>query len=307
MKITSLEDSILFTISYFDVFEYPLTAFEVWRYLFSYKAILDQVILKLDELIRQGKIEMKNGFYFLPERSDLVEKRQDRYDVSERFWRRAVTATKILSYVPFIKMISIVNSLAFFNCSKESDIDFFIITEKNKIWTARALSSILLHILGLRRHGKKVAKRICLSFYISEEKMNLDYIARDELGFFVAYWIGQGAPILNTGRTYEKYRAANAWIYRYLPNIGGNITDYYINFQRPLLANMVKKNLTIILKPVFFENIARKIQMMQIKRSQKKWGNPDSVITNDFILKFHPQDLRVGYKKELGERIKNIL
>ena len=160
MKITSLEQSILFTISYFDVFEYPLTSFEVWRYLFAYKADLVRVILTLDELIRQGKIEMKNGFYFLPERSNLLEKRQDKYDISEKFWRRAITATRILSYLPFIKMISIVNSLAFFNCDKDSDIDFFIITERNKIWTARALSSVLLHILGLRRHGKKVAKRI---------------------------------------------------------------------------------------------------------------------------------------------------
>jgi len=307
MRIKSLEESILFTISYFDVFEYPLTSFEVWRYLFAYKAPLDQVVLKLDELIRIGKIEMKNGFYFLPERSNLVEKRQDKYDISEKFWRRAVTATKILSYLPFIKMISVVNSLAFFNCSKESDVDFFIITEKNKIWTARALSSVLLHILGLRRHGKKIAKRICLSFYISEEKMNLNYLAQDKLGFFVAYWIGQGVPILNTGRTYEKYRSANAWIYKYLPNIGGNITDYYINFKRPILANTVKKILNFVLKPNFFENKARGIQNKRIQKSQKKWGNPASVITNDFILKFHPQDLRVEYKKELEKRLKNIL
>lgn len=304
MKITSLEQSILFTVSYFDVFEYPLTSLDVWRYLFARKASLSEVILKLDELIRQGKIEMKNGFYFLPERSNFVEKRQDKYDVSEKFWRKAITATKILSYLPFIKMISIVNSLAFFNCDENSDIDFFIITEKNKIWTVRLLSSVLLHILGLRRHGKKVAKRICLSFYISEEKMNLDYIARDELGFFVAYWIGQGVPILNVGRTYEKYRSANTWIYKYLPNIGSNITDYYINFRRPFLAGTVKKVLTFIFQSDFFEKKAREIQSKRIEKSQKKWGNPKSVITNDFILKFHPQDLRMGYKQELAKRLK---
>jgi hypothetical protein len=307
MKIKSLEDSILFTICYFDVFNYPLTSFEVWRFLFGFKAELEHVILALDELIRHGKIEMKNGFYFLPERSDLVEKRQDKYDVSEKFWDRAVLATKILSYLPFIKMISVVNSLSFFNCEKDSDIDLFIITEKNKIWTARALSSVLLQILGLRRHGKRVAKRICLSFYISEEKMNLKYIADKNLGFFVAYWIGQGTPILNIGKTYQKFRAENAWIYNYIPNIGGNITNYYINFKRPFLAKPIKKVLSLILKLDFFENMARKIQLIQISRSQKRWGNPDSVLINDHILKFHPVDLRINYKKELGEKLKNVL
>lgn len=306
MKIKSIEESILFTISYFDVFEYPLTSFEVWRYLFGFRTELDQIILTMDELIRQGKIEMKNGFYFLPERSNLVDKRQDKYDISEKFWRKAILATKILSYIPFIKMISVVNSLSFFNCENDSDIDLFIITAKNRIWTARALSSVLLHILGLRRHGKKVAKRICLSFYISESKMNLDYIARDNLGFFVAYWIGQCTPILSIDKTYVKFREQNNWIYKYLPNIGSNITDYYINFKKPLLANFVKKILEFILKSDFFERTAKKIQMIVINKSQKKWGNPSSVITNDFILKFHPIDLRVEYKKELAKKIKNI-
>jgi hypothetical protein len=305
MKITSLEQSIFFTICYFDVFKYPLTSFEVWRYLFGSNFDLDAVIMALDELIRHGKIEMKNGFYFLPERSNLVEERQDRYDISEKFWRRAVLVTKILSYLPFIKMVSVVNSLSFFNCENDSDIDLFIITEKNKIWTARALSSALLHILGLRRHGKRVAKRICLSFYISESKMNLDYIADKNLGFFVAYWIGQCTPILSIGKTYKDFREQNSWIYKYLPNIGNNITDYYINFKRPFLANTTKKTLELILRSDFFERVARWIQMIVIDKSQKKWGNPSSVITNDFILKFHPEDLRVEYKKELEKRLKN--
>lgn len=303
MRIKNLEESILFTLSYFDVFEYPLTSFEVWRYLFAWRAELEEVILKLDELIRKGQIETKNGFYFLSERSDLVSKRQSRYDISEKFWDRAVLATKILSYLPFIKMIAVVNSLAYFNCDKKSDIDFLIIAEKGKIWTARALSSTLLHLLGLRRHGRKVAKRVCLSFYVSESKMNLDYIARDKLGFFVAYWIGQCTPTLNIGRTYESFRGQNNWIYRYLPNIGGNITNYYINFKRPLLASGTKKLLSLILKNDFFEKTARTIQMVVINKSQKKWGNPKSVITNDYILKFHPEDLREGYKKELEKRL----
>lgn len=303
MQITSLEQSILFTISYFDVFDYPVTSFEVWRYLFGFRADLDQVILKLDEMIRIGKIEMKYGFYFLPERSNLVRLRQIKYDISEKFWNRAVLAAKILSYVPFIKMIAIVNSLAFFNCDQNSDIDFFIVTQKNKIWTARAFSSLLLHILGLRRHGKKVAKRICLSFYISEEKPDLSYIAKDDLGFFVAFWIAQMAPIINFGQTFESFHAANFWTRKFLPNSGNNITDYYINFKRPLLSKTLKGWGEFLFKKDFFENTVRKIQMKRIEQSQKKWGNPKSVITNDYILKFHPIDLRVAYKEKLKKNL----
>lgn len=306
MQITSLEQSILFTISYFDVFDYPVTSFEVWRYLFGFKADLDEVILKLDELIRLGKIEMKYGFYFLPERSNLVRLRQIKYDISEKFWNRAIFAAKILSYIPFIKMVAVVNSLAFFNCDSGSDIDFFIITEKNKIWTARALSSTLLHILGIRRYGKKVYRRICLSFYVSEEKMDLNYIAQDKLGFFVAFWIAQSAPVISSNQTFEKFRAANTWVYQLLPNSGNNITDYYINFKKPLLSKTLKSWGEFLLKKDFFENMVRKIQLKRIEQSQKKWGNPASVITNDEILKFHPIDLRVDYKEKLKKNLNKL-
>ncbi len=305
MKIDSLEKSILFTLAYFDVFEYPLTYFEIWRYLFCFQSELDEVIRKLDELITRGEIEMKNGFYFLPGKSDLLEKRNEKYEISEKFWRKAIFATKIISYIPFIKMVGIVNSLAFFNCKEDSDIDLFIITEKNKIWTVRFLSTTIMHILGLRRHGKKVAKRICLSFYISEEKMDLSYIAKDELGFFVAFWIAQMAPILNKGKIWEEFRNSNKWIYNYLPNCGQHITNYHTNFRPSWLSKIKSEFASFILKPKIIEGILKGVQIKRIKKSQEKLGNPSSVIYSDEILKFHPVDLRIKYKEELKLRLKN--
>jgi len=287
MKLQTLEQSILFTISYFDVFEYPLTHWEVWRYLFCYKAELDEVIEKLDELIRLGRIEMKNGFYFLPGKSNLVEKRAEKYEISEKFWRKAIFAIKILSYLPFIKTISVVNLSSFFNCEKGSDIDLFIITEKNKIWTARFLSTFLMHILGLRRYKRKIAKRICLSYYISEEKMNLEYTNPEKYKIFLAFWIAQHAPVLNYNKTFEKFYKENRWIADYLPNSSYIATDYYINFIFPLFANQIRSFLYYILKPHFIEKILKLIQYYKIQRTHKKIGSPSSVMYTDYILKFH--------------------
>jgi len=129
MNIETLEQSILFTITYFDTFDYPPTFFEVWRYLYRFKTSLEAVMLTLDEMIKHGQIEMRNGFYFLPERSNLVEKRQKKHEISEKFWDRAVLAAKLLSYLPYIKMVSVVNSLTYFNCDKDSDIDLFIVAD----------------------------------------------------------------------------------------------------------------------------------------------------------------------------------
>ena len=39
--------------------------------------------------------------------------------------------TKIWRFIPFIKMVGICNSMGQFNLKEYSDIDFFIITQKN--------------------------------------------------------------------------------------------------------------------------------------------------------------------------------
>lgn len=304
MKIQSPEQSIIFVISYFDVFDYPPTFFEVWRYLFGFKAPLDQVISQLDELIRRGKIEMKNGFYFLPGKSHLVDFRQDKYDISEKNWRKAITAIKIINHLPFIKMVAVVNSLSLFNCDKNSDIDLLIVSKKGKIWTVRFLSTVLLQMLGLRRHGKKISRRICLSFYISEEKMDLNYIAKDGLGFFVAFWLAQSAPIVNHERTFEKFREQNKWIHHFLPNAGYNVTDYYINFRTNRFTKRIRGLMGFIFGANQIENILRKLQRNKIVKTQERIGNPESVIFDDHILKFHATDMRLQYKQKLVESLK---
>lgn len=292
-----LEKSILITINYFDVIGYAPTNFEVWKYIVKCKVGLNDVITSLDELIRKGELEMKNGFYFLPGKSHLVDLRQVKHDVSEKFWDRAILAAKILNWLPFIKMIAVANSLAFFNCDKKSDIDFFIITEKRKIWTTRAFSALLLHVLGLRRHGKKIAKRICLSFYISEEKMNLQYTVKPENELFMAFWIAGQAPIINHKKTFEKYKEENAWVKEYLPNANNKITNYYLNFEDWVITRTMRKISNKLFLPRWVESVARFVQIRKIGRTQIRLGNPQNIMFNDYILKFHQYE----WKRESGK------
>jgi hypothetical protein len=114
-----------------------------------------------------------SGFYFLPGREGLVERKREFFQLSEKKFKIAKRAAWILHFIPTIKMIAICNN---FYYRPQSDIDFFIITKNNRLWLTRFLATIVLEIFGLRARGRRTADKVCLSFYLSENHLNLENV-----------------------------------------------------------------------------------------------------------------------------------
>ncbi len=53
-------------------------------------------------------------------------------------------------------MVAVVNSLAMHASDTDSDIDLFIVSDPNRMWLVRILSTFIFHILGVRRYGSKI-------------------------------------------------------------------------------------------------------------------------------------------------------
>jgi hypothetical protein len=291
----NLEKAVIKTIIYYDIFDYPLTVVELWQWLWKYKCKLSELVFCLEngeDLRRQ--IETKNGFYFLKGRKDLLNTRKTRRDYSVNKWKIALKATKFLRTIPFIKTIMLCNSIAYFNAEKDSDIDFFIIVKEKYLWLTRFLITSTLHILRLRRHGNKINNRICLSFYITDNNLDLEKLYNKN-NMYLHAWIKDLVPIFDRD-TYANLWVANNWIKNYIPNIvpieiinnwivkDNNLTVFIRNFQETILDNIFGISLNFIFK---------KIQLMKMslnKKSRRQEKN-DCVIINDQILKFHEAGL----------------
>ncbi len=65
--MTSLERRILETVVYFDIFDYPLRANEICKWLYKEKATLENVVSALgnSEFLKE-KLSSSDGFFFLP-------------------------------------------------------------------------------------------------------------------------------------------------------------------------------------------------------------------------------------------------
>ncbi|MFN3301621.1 MAG: hypothetical protein ACK413_01145 [Patescibacteria group bacterium] len=313
--LNELEKNIYQTIAWFDIFDYPLTAWEILKW--GYKLPINNYQSLIGELERSEElkklISYKDGFYFLRWRDNLVKLRKERYLLAEKKYKKLLKIAKILAIIPFVKMIAVADGLSYSNSKEEDDIDLFIITAKNRIWLVRFLSILILKILRARPTPLNKKDKICLNFFITEENLNLEKIClpkKDDLAdIYFIYWLAWLYPIYDEG-IWQKFIEANLWIKDYLPN-------YFP--QEPILRRK------IILKPIlqFFKKVCQKIhsksfnglsekfyRWLQLKimpKYIKEMANKNtSVIIDDQILKFHDKDKREIYRKKFYEKIRQI-
>ncbi|HEX9664878.1 MAG TPA: hypothetical protein VGA49_03600, partial [Patescibacteria group bacterium] len=150
---TEISQAILSAITYFDIFDYPLTSFEIEKWLYANNTRMSANQTRIRQVLETelaGPISFDRGFYFLKGREQIVQTRLDRYNLADKKFKRALLAGKLLAALPFVRMIAVCNSLGYGNASDQSDIDFFIITTPGRIWLVRFLSVLIMKILGWR-------------------------------------------------------------------------------------------------------------------------------------------------------------
>ena len=251
----------LISIIYHDIFDYPLTIFELIKWNAGNKVKLSK--------IQEVKVVGKRGYLFIKDREGLILKRSMRKRISARKMVMAKRAAKILSFIPTTKMVAVTGALAMENANEEADIDLMIITSKGTLWTTRLFTLLLLDILRIpkRKYGDRNQKdKLCLNIWLDEN--NLAWRKRN---IFTAHEIAQIKPLVNKEETYEKFISKNKWIADYWPN-AVKIQSYSRQ------ANIRSSFFT------FFEPLTRKFQLWYMKDKITR-----EVVTSTRAL-FHPVD-----------------
>lgn len=298
------------TLAFFEIFKHPLTNFELYKLLYCKKKIdLPDVIFET----KQIKINEASGFFFLPSSlPNLHLERQNRAISNDRKFVLARRAARLISWAPFIRLAAVCNTLSFDAADQESDIDFFIITRAGRIWFVRFLVSMILSVFNLRRHGYNVTDKICLSFFVSDNGLDLKKIALvpDERGnpdIYLIYWMANLIPLINRGKTLEKFLQANSWVFEYLANFDwresvvnsheikcNNLVECIRSFFERCLGGMPGDSL---------EKFLKKIQLFKILRNKQSryFEQGTAVVANDQMLKFHEEDRRDFFRNKWRE------
>lgn len=220
-KSKKISKNILATIAYYDVFSYPMTSFEIWKYIMrsdyyeedNVKQVdLHQIVheLKQDPLIRF--IEEYNGFYFLKGRKSIVEERICNSKISFSKAKRLRRVINIFRFIPFVRMVGVTGRLAMKNTRPSSDWDLLVVLKNGHIWTGRTLVTLIMHLIGKRRHSNKIKDRICLNYFITDKSLEIstkDLYSANE--YFFMY------PLFGFD-TFIKFQLKNRWISSMKPN-----------------------------------------------------------------------------------------
>lgn len=203
----SLELAILRTVAYADVFDYPLTAYEVHRYLAEMSASLSAVQDSLDRIVASGHhLAYHRGYVTLPGREYIVETRLHRQTICTSLWPKGIRYGLAIASLPFVRLVAVTGTLAVDNVEQGADIDYLIATTPGRVWLTRLLTLVIVRI------GRLEGVEICPNYVIS-----MDALEQFDHSLFTAHELSQMVPLYGA-RVYEALISENAWAHHFLPN-----------------------------------------------------------------------------------------
>lgn len=279
-------EAIIKVIVFFDLFDYPLTVYEIHKYLDNSPG-LAEVINVLDQETGREKslIQQKNGFYFLAGREEIVTTRQRRYNYAVRKIKIARRFARLFRLCPFVKVIAMANVIGSHNLRDESDIDFFIITTARRIWLARLYCAGLAKILNRRPRADRKKDKVCLSFYVSEEHLNLNDLKLAAGDPYFDYWRKTLVLLYNKKEVYNQFLIFNGLRtgVEARPAVSRNSWWDFLEKQA--------------------KNWQLKIMPLALKAAM---NNSDGVVVNDQVLKLYLSDRRREFLEKYGNKINEV-
>ena len=281
-----MEDLILESIKYFSFFNYPPTKEETYCFL--------KKRVSFDRFLTIFKNKAKNSLkYTLPEYSKNIRLYEKRRVISQsklNNWRFKFYI-KFINFFPQIKLVGLSGSISMMNAVMDDDIDLFIITAKNKLFTGRFIALLFAQLLYLRR--KRITNyelrineknKVCLNLFFDESNLTVPKFKQSE---YVAHEVLQMKPIINKSQTYEKFLQANLWVIKIFPNSK-------LETRNPKQAqNSNFENLNLFRTSIFgfrilignwIETMLKKFQLRLINRHKTT-----EIITSNQLW-FHPKD-----------------
>jgi hypothetical protein len=272
------ELAVLQTVIYASLFDYPLTLPQLEASLVGIRAGADTIASwwRSSDLL-QSAIECRDGWYFPAGRCDLIATRSRREVLSRTLLARDRGLLALVSRMPFVRMVALSGSLAHLNAEGAADLDLFVITAPNRVWSVTVATLVMARLLGWRR-------RLCLNYVVSERAMAIE--PRD---LFSANQIIHLKPITG-GRVFERFVKTNSFVRDFYPNFELKLNPRpQAPSPKPLLERLLSLGLAQLA-----EIISRAVYGWHLRRKAATWQSRDQVRLESECLKLHTSSHRAS-------------
>lgn len=289
-----LEKEIVSTLAFFNQFEKALTIEELFENLYKENPLREK---PTDKQLREAlsNLEERKQIEAHTTNTGIAihlkgKKIADRTEYNEQLIDKVHRWSWLFKLCPFIELVAVCNTLGFNAAKKGSDIDLFIVTSNKRLFTGRTFITTLTQMFGLRRHGKKIAERFCLSFLVDKKSEDVFKLAFEDDIYFT-YWLKNLRLVYarNDHAIQDLMGSNKYWVSQYLhhpnfntenvkkgKNIFGRFTEFLLGGG---LGNLIENNL-------------KKWQLERARTKAQELPDTSGTILSETILKFHNVDKR---------------
>jgi len=209
-----LKKHVLRTLLYYDIFNYPLTSTEVFRFLGMNSITEKDVLVALNTLTEDSVVFRLEDFYSVQPPELIVQRRKKGNRAAEDIYKLATAKAAFISKFPFVRAVLASGSLSKGYMDEKSDLDFFVVTAPKRLWIARTL------LVGYKRFFLSNShKYFCVNYLVDE-----DHLEIEEKNLFTATELATALPLYGS-QYYERLMTVNTWLKDYFPNYARRPTD----------------------------------------------------------------------------------
>lgn len=296
-KLNTTSVEILNTLLYFNIFNHPLLAEEIVAFSKIESTEIEHIEKYFAELVNQKLIYKIKEFYCIVNEPLFVERRILGNKLAVTYLKRAKWVSRFISWFPFVRGVMISGSLSKEYMDAGADIDYFIVTEKGRLWVCRSFLALLRKIMiGPMR------KYFCINYFVS-----LDSLSIPDKNRFTATEISTVYPTYGQ-QVYEQMQTENSWIKNYFPNkklrvVKVNNSTYPIS---------LKAFLEFLLKGVLGEKLDAYLFNTMLHRWKKRYADFDetefdiNIRTKKNVSKQHEKGHQFVILQKYKEQIDNF-
>ncbi len=206
------ENAVLQTLAYFEQFERALTIEELHQFLWD-KAVFQSGVQTIVSDLRKQKLVVMDDYIGLSKSSVASTKERQELLMVRR--AKALRIASTLQQLPGVHSVILINSSALQTLTRESDIDFLLITESDSLYISCTLAIPHLELRRLMKSSHRQAGKACLGYWVTEHDLELHQYQTEMHS--AAYWLASMVP-LSGYAGYTRLIAENSWVHQYLPN-----------------------------------------------------------------------------------------
>lgn len=297
--MTTTAQNILKTLGYFDLFQYPLTRTEIGQF-HAVNTSHAEIDAAIDLLLDEKTIFLLDEFYSLQKDPGLAERRRNGNRLANSQMQTAGRVARFLAKFPYVKGIAVSGSLSKNFATKNTDIDFFIVTEANRLWIARTAMHLYKKFTFLtgRQHW------YCMNYYVDVKCMEIK-----EKNIFTAIESVTLLPMQGK-KAMDDFMRHNSWVSEYFPSKKIQTDD-----TPEINPGLVRRAIEKIFNNQLGDNIDAWLMRITEKRWQKKTkrrrlnssGHLMSMVANRHVSKPDPKNFQDKVIEKYRVKLQQLL